>query len=110
VFDSKRPTKSLYWDGQEKIIDGGQKWYSPLKTKDGVYTFNVETAPAGINEMSLCLTEQVEIKGVAYDDFIKRRVFPDDPFPGGSGVGWNWVGKEELLHKLTDWYYMKTGK
>ncbi|MRA75579.1 hypothetical protein GH868_29360, partial [Bacillus thuringiensis] len=78
VFDSKRPTKSLYWDGQEKIIDGGQKWYSPLKTKDGVYTFNVETAPAGINEMSLCLTEQVEIKGVAYDDFIKRRVFPDD--------------------------------
>ncbi|MED0940303.1 hypothetical protein P4T37_26985 [Bacillus mobilis] len=110
VFDSKRPTKSLYWDGQEKIIDGGQKWYSPLKTKDGVYTFNVETAPAGVNEMSLCLTEQVEIKGVAYDDFIKRRVFPDDPFPGGSGVGWNWVGKEELLHKLTDWYYMKNGE
>ncbi|MFK4327444.1 hypothetical protein ABH963_003918 [Bacillus sp. RC55] len=110
VFDSKRPTKSLYWDGQEKIIDGGQKWYTPMKTKDGVYTFNVETASAGINEMSLCLTEQVEIKGVAYDDFIKRRVFPDDPFPGGSGVGWNWVGKEELLHKLTDWYYMKNGK
>ncbi|HFU7058188.1 TPA: hypothetical protein ACGN81_005290 [Bacillus cereus] len=110
VFDSKRPTKSLYWDGQEKIIDGGQKWYSPLKTKDGVYTFNVETAPAGVNEMSLCLTEQVEIKGVAYDDFIKRRVFPDDPFPGGSGVGWNWVGKEDILHKLTDWYYMKKGK
>ncbi|HDR4441462.1 hypothetical protein BK720_10575 [Bacillus thuringiensis serovar brasilensis] len=110
VFDSKRPTKSLYWDGQEKIIDGGRKWYSPMKTKDGVYTFNVETAPAGVNEMSLCLTEQVEIKGVAYDDFIKRRVFPDDPFPGGSGVGWNWVGKEELLHKLTDWYYMKNGE
>ncbi|PET06790.1 hypothetical protein CN513_29420 [Bacillus cereus] len=110
VFDSKRPTKSLYWDGQEKIIDGGQKWYSPLKTKDGVYTFNVETAPAGINEMSLCLTEQVEIKGVAYDDFIKRRVFPDDPFPGGSGVGWNWVGKEDVLYKLTDWYYMRNRK
>ena len=110
VFDSKRPTKSLYWDGQEKIIDGGQKWYSPMKTKDGVYTFNVETAPAGVNEMSLCLSEQVEIKGVAYDDFIKRRIFPDHPFPGGSGVGWNWVGKEEILHKLTDWYYMKNGK
>ncbi|HDR8183817.1 TPA: hypothetical protein QC116_003247 [Bacillus thuringiensis] len=110
VFDSKRPTKSLYWDGEEKIIDGGPKWYTPMKTKDGVYTFNVEIAPAGVNEMSLCLSEQVEIKGVAYDDFIKRRVFPDDPFPGGSGVGWNWVGKEELLHKLTEWYYMKNGK
>lgn len=110
VFDSKRPTKSLYWDGQEKIIDGGQKWYTPMKTKDGVYTFNVETAPAGVNEMSLCLTEQVEIKGVAYDDFIKRRVFPDDPFPGGSGVGWNWVGKEDVLNKLTDWYYMRNRK
>ncbi|WP_423060178.1 hypothetical protein [Bacillus thuringiensis] len=110
VFDSKRPTKSLYWDGQEKIIDGGQKWYTPMKTKDGVYTFNVETAPTGINEMSLCLIEQVEIKGVAYDDFIKRRVFPDDPFPGGSGVGWNWVGKEDVLYKLTDWYYMRNRK
>ncbi|PGQ47634.1 hypothetical protein [Bacillus thuringiensis] len=110
VFDSKRPTKSLYWDGQEKIIDGGQKWYTPMKTKDGVYTFNVETAPAGINEMSLCLIEQVEIKGVAYDDFIKRRVFPDDPFPGGSGVGWNWAGKEDVLYKLTDWYYMRNRK
>lgn len=110
VFDSKRPTKSLYWGGQEKIIDGGRKWYTPMKTKDGVYTFNVETALAGVNEMSLCLTEQAEIKGVAYDDFIKRRVFPDDPFPGGSGVGWNWVGKEDILHKLTDWYYMKNGK
>ncbi|HDR4903140.1 TPA: hypothetical protein QCR38_005498 [Bacillus cereus] len=110
VFDSKRPTKSLYWDGQEKIIDGGHKWYAPMKTKDGKYEFKVETKPAGVNEMSLCMTGEVEIKGVAYDDFIKRRVFPDDPFPGGSGVGWNWVGKEELLHKLTDWYYMKNGK
>ncbi|MEF7658870.1 hypothetical protein [Bacillus thuringiensis] len=110
VFDSKRPTKSLYWDGQEKIIDGGHKWYAPMKTKDGKYQFKVETKPAGVNEMSLCMTGEVEIKGVAYDDFIKRRVFPDDPFPGGSGVGWNWVGKEDKLHKLTDWYYMKSGK
>ncbi|PFO25745.1 hypothetical protein COJ84_32040, partial [Bacillus thuringiensis] len=59
VFDSKRPTKSLYWDGQEKIIDGQRKWYAPLKTKDGKYAFNVETKPAGINEMSLCLTSEV---------------------------------------------------
>ncbi|MGN4866435.1 hypothetical protein ACTFSK_30960 [Bacillus cereus group sp. MYBK132-2] len=107
VFDSKRPTKSLYWDGQEKIIDGHRKWYAPMKTKDGKYQFKVETKPAGVNEMSLCMTGEVEIKGVAYDDFIKRRVFPDDPFPGGSGVGWNWVGKEDKLHKLTDWYYMQ---
>ncbi|MDA2645129.1 hypothetical protein PDR91_29315, partial [Bacillus cereus] len=53
VFDIKRPTKSLYWDGQEKIIDGQRKWYAPLKTKDGKYAFNVETKPAGVNEMSL---------------------------------------------------------
>ncbi|MDA2645126.1 hypothetical protein PDR91_29300, partial [Bacillus cereus] len=53
VFDSKKPTKSLYWDGQEKIIDGQRKWYAPLKTKDGKYAFNVETKPAGVNEMSL---------------------------------------------------------
>ncbi|MGH0593640.1 hypothetical protein ACQVPY_15295 [Bacillus pretiosus] len=106
VFDSNRPTKSLYWDGQEKIIDGGQKWYAPLKTKDGKYSFNVETNPAGVNEMSLCLTNDVEIKGVAYDDFKKRRVLADLPFPVQT-PGWNWFGKEHIITDLSNWYYMK---
>lgn len=106
VFDSKRPTKSLYWDGQEKIIDGQRKWYAPLKTKDGKYAFNVETNPAGVNEMSLCLTNEVEIKGVAYDDFKKRRVLADLPFPVQT-PGWNWVGKEHIITDLSNWYYMK---
>lgn len=109
VFDSKRPTKSLYWDGQEKIIDGQRKWYAPLKTKDGKYAFNVETKPAGINEMSLCLTSEVEIKGVAYDDFKKRRVLADLPFPVQT-PGWNWVGKEHIITDLSNWYYMKNRK
>ncbi|WP_237982667.1 hypothetical protein [Bacillus thuringiensis] len=106
VFDSKRPTKSLYWDGKEKIIDGQRKWYAPLKTKDGKYSFNVETNPAGVNEMSLCLTNEVEIKGVAYDDFKKRRVLADLPFPVQT-PGWNWVGKENIIADLSNWYYMK---
>ncbi|OOZ79487.1 hypothetical protein BHL35_16175 [Bacillus cereus] len=109
VFDSKRPTKSLYWDGQEKIIDGQRKWYAPLKTKDGKYAFNVETKPAGINEMRLCLTSEVEIKGVAYDDFKKRRVLADLPFPVQT-PGWNWVGKEHIITDLSNWYYMKNRK
>ncbi len=37
-FDSKRPTKSLYWDGQEKIIDGGQKMVFTTEDKKMVYT------------------------------------------------------------------------
>ncbi len=106
VFDSKRPTKSLYWDGQEKIIDGGRKWYAPLKKKDGKYTFTVETTPAGINEMSLCMTNQVEIKGAAYDDFVDRDVLADLPFPVQT-PGWNWAGKEHIITDLSDWYYMK---
>lgn len=106
VFNSKRPTKSLYWDGKEKIIDGQRKWYAPLKTKDGKYSFNVETNPAGVNEMSLCLTNEVEIKGVAYDDFKKRRVLADLPFPVQT-PGWNWVGKENIITDLSNWYYMK---
>ncbi|MFC8057145.1 hypothetical protein [Bacillus cereus] len=106
VFDSKRPTKSLYWDGKEKIIDGQRKWYAPLKTKDGKYSFNVETNPAGVNEMSLCLTNEVEIEGVAYDDFKKRRVLADLPFPVQT-PGWNWVGKENIIADLSNWYYMK---
>ncbi|KIQ87064.1 hypothetical protein RW25_03355 [Bacillus sp. L_1B0_8] len=106
VFDSKRPTKSLYWDGQEKIIDGQRKWYAPLKTKDGKYSFNVETNLAGVNEMSLCLTNEVEINGVSYDDFKKRRVLADLPFPVQT-PGWNWVGKEHIITDLSNWYYMK---
>ncbi|PFL58605.1 hypothetical protein COJ27_27045 [Bacillus cereus] len=106
VFDSKRPTKSLYWDGQEIIIDGQRKWYAPLKTKDGKYALNVETNTAGVNEMSLCLTNEVEIKGVAYDDFKKRRVLADLPFPVQT-PGWNWVGKEHIITDLSNWYYMK---
>ncbi|QFY03346.1 hypothetical protein GE376_29615 (plasmid) [Bacillus cereus] len=106
VFDSKRPTKSLYWDGQEKNIDGQRKWYAPLKTKDGKYSFNVETNLAGVNEMSLCLTNEVEINGVAYDDFKKRRVLADLPFPVQT-PGWNWVGKEHIITDLSNWYYMK---
>lgn len=109
VFDSKRPTKSLYWDGQEKIIDGQRKWYAPLKTKDGKYAFNVATKPAGVNEMSLCLTSEVEIKGVAYDNFKKRRVLADLPFPVQT-PGWNWVGKEYIITDLSNWYYMKNRK
>ncbi|WIK98682.1 hypothetical protein QPL86_28360 (plasmid) [Bacillus bombysepticus] len=109
VFESKRPTKSLYWDGQEKIIDGQRKWYAPLKTKDGKYAFDVETKPAGVNEMSLCLTSEVEIKGVAYDDFKKRRVLADLPFPVQT-PGWNWVGKEHIITDLSNWYYMKNRK
>ncbi|QKH05073.1 hypothetical protein FOC93_02535 (plasmid) [Bacillus cereus] len=109
VFDSKKPTKSLYWDGQEKIIDGQRKWYAPLKTKDGKYAFNVETKPAGVNEVSLCLTSEVEIKGVAYDDFKKRRVLADLPFPVQT-PGWNWVGKEHIITDLSNWYYMKNRK
>ncbi|WP_318582066.1 hypothetical protein [Bacillus paranthracis] len=106
VFDSNRPTKSLYWDGKEKIIAGQRKWYAPLKTKDGKYSFNVETNPAGVNEMSLCLTNEVEIKGVAYDDFKKRRVLADLPFPVQT-PGWNWAGKEHIITDLSNWYYMK---
>ncbi|HDR7164185.1 TPA: hypothetical protein QCW52_005332 [Bacillus cereus] len=109
VFDSKRPTKSLYWDGQEKIIDGQRKWYAPLKTKDGKYAFNVATKPAGVNEMSLCLKSEVEIKGVAYDNFKKRRVLADLPFPVQT-PGWNWVGKEYIITDLSNWYYMKNRK
>ena len=109
VFDTKKPTKSLLWDGQEKIIDGKRKWYAPMKQKDGVYTFNVETKPSGVNQMSLCMSKQVEVQGVAYDDFVRRSILPDDPFPAGE-PGWNWKGKVKIIKDTIDWYYMKKGK
>lgn len=47
--------------------------------------------------------EKKEIKGVTYDDFKKRRVLEDLPFPVQT-PGWNWVGKKHKITDLTDWY------
>ncbi|MED5052557.1 hypothetical protein P9850_12090 [Anoxybacillus rupiensis] len=103
VFDSPNPSSSKY-DPSDPLIDGGRKWYSPFEQKDGIYPFDVQIGRVGVNHLGVCLRDQVEIKGTAMDDFVKRSVLPDHPFPAQS-PGWNWIGKENIITKLKDWFY-----
>ncbi|UOE78382.1 hypothetical protein [Parageobacillus thermoglucosidasius] len=105
VFDSLNPSSPKY-DPNDQLIDGGRKWYSPFEQKDGIYPFDVQIGRVGVNHLGVCLRDQVEIKGTAMDDFVKRSVLPDNPFPAQS-PGWNWIGKESIITKLKDWFYNK---
>lgn len=102
VFDKKSPNSTLY-DGKEEVLDGGRKWYAPFEQKDGNYDFYVSTSPSGVNKMSLCLTDSVEIKGTALDDFVRRSVNADNAFPV-QDPGWNWKGKENIISRLKEWF------
>ncbi|QZY88661.1 hypothetical protein [Exiguobacterium acetylicum] len=96
VFSSNNPAQS-----PEELIDGGRKWYSNFEQKDGKYPFEVNVGRGGVNELGLCLTSGVEIKGTAMDDFVRRSVSPSKPFPTGNG--WDWTGKSSIISGLVDW-------
>lgn len=96
-------------DMNDKIINGGRKHYIPFDEKDGTYSFKVRGYDAGVNQMNICLTGEVEVDGTfagdpdGDDDFIQRPVNPNNPFNGG--VGWNWKGDTSTITSLNDWYY-----
>ncbi|MEH6944654.1 hypothetical protein [Bacillus sp. JJ722] len=84
------------------------RWYVDLLQPDGIYEFKVRTYGAGVNQLNTCQTGKVMVKGTIIgdengdDDFVKRSVSPNNPFPGG--IGWNWSGQDFRLTALTDWY------
>lgn len=63
---------------------------------------------AGVNKLNTSITGHIRIDGVILgsgsgnDDYVKRAITPNDPFP--AGVGWNWQGKVNLLTRLKTWY------
>ncbi len=107
VFD-KNYKKNPEYNPKEIILNGGRKWYTAFDQPDGKYKFNMKSFDAGVNKLNLCLTGEVDIAGAfigdkkGNDDFIRRSVNPENPFPGK--VGWNWKGHEEKLNSLNSWW------
>lgn len=92
-------------DVEDELLDGGNKWYTPFKQKDGAYNFYIRAYDAGKNSISAADSEWVGVCGSPFDDYVVRLVRPDNPFP--AGVGSNWQGSESIITDLVDWYYEK---
>ncbi|NUH84753.1 hypothetical protein HUN92_13590 [Bacillus firmus] len=95
-------------NSDDKLLNGGRKWYLNFEQPDGAYNFTSLAQDAGINKLNTCITGTVTVDGSIIgdpdgnDDFVKRSVTPDNPFP--SGIGWNWKGKDSQITSLNDWY------
>ncbi|GIN41417.1 hypothetical protein [Heyndrickxia oleronia] len=92
-------------DVEDELLDGGNKWYTPFKQKDGPYNFYIRAYNAGKNSISAADSDWVGVCGSPFDDYVVRLVRPDNPFP--AGVGSNWQGSEAIITNLVDWYYEK---
>ncbi|MFL0364655.1 dehydrogenase [Pseudobacillus sp. 179-B 2D1 NHS] len=95
--DSRRDTK-------DTLLDGGRKWYTNFKEKDGTYYFTVKISEAGKNNLSTCNTYPFTVKGTPFDDFVRRDVYPTQPFLDEKGPGFNWKGKESDITELVPFY------
>lgn len=97
--------KLLVTDEDGKSIN---KWFVDFTQPDGVYDFRIRTYDSGVNHLSTCHNGKVEIDGVITgdpddnDDYVKRAVDSQIPFP--SGIGWNWNGKVNQITELNTWY------
>jgi predicted nucleic acid-binding Zn-ribbon protein len=107
VFDKNYASNPKH-NPNENILNGGRKWYVDFEQPDGPYDFKAKAFDAGVNKLNVCMNGSVEIKGSfigdknGNDDFVRRSVNPNNPFPGG--VGWNWIGKESIITALKDWW------
>lgn len=95
-------------NANDVLLDGGRKWYLDFYQPDGTFSFDVLVEDIGVNRLTLCNTGEVEVKGTSIgdengdSDFVFRFVDPATPFPGGTG--WNWIGQENILASLKDWW------
>ncbi|PIJ95819.1 hypothetical protein CTN02_21905 [Lysinibacillus sphaericus] len=89
------------------------KWYTNFTDEDGEYRYRVRTFDAGVNHLHTCHNGKVTITGTttgdanSNDDYVKRAIAPEMPFPSveTNGIGWNWQGQTNYLTDLTDWYH-----
>ncbi|EZH64245.1 hypothetical protein DH09_00475 (plasmid) [Bacillaceae bacterium JMAK1] len=94
-------------DLDDNLLNGGNTWYVSFNEPDGYYQFNSFAYDAGVNNMTTCNANGVEVDGSMLadpdgnDDFIKRPIDPNNPFP--SGTGDNWRGHENIISDLIPW-------
>jgi hypothetical protein len=92
----------------DKLLNGGNKWYLDFEQKDGPYQFSVVVPDVGVNSLNVCSKGEVDVEGSfigdpkGNDDFVFRSVDPTNPFP--SGKGWNWSGFESVISSIKDWW------
>ncbi|MFS0783371.1 hypothetical protein [Bacillus sp. 1P06AnD] len=97
--------KVLLKDREGNVIN---KWFVDFTQPDGYYNFKVRTYEAGVNKLNTCQDGRVLVDGTIIgdekgnDDFVKRSVIPENPFP--AGTGWNWKNQLTIINNLTGWY------
>ncbi|KAA6449254.1 dehydrogenase [Bacillus cereus] len=83
---------------------GEAKWYTNFNRKDGKYPFKVVASQAGKNNLTSCITtDEVEVKGSPFNDYVNRFVDPNNPFPSGE-KGYNWKDNESKILKEKNYY------
>ncbi|MFS0557232.1 hypothetical protein [Brevibacillus sp. 179-C9.3 HS] len=107
---------------ESQHVDGQNKYYTSFYQKDGTYPFAVKGEGAGVTftthtdiegnttatpvspRLSTCIDEQYNILGSPHDDYIYRRVDPNNPYPHNIQPGWDWQGYEWYFDELAPWY------
>ncbi|MGN7472017.1 hypothetical protein [Brevibacillus brevis] len=107
---------------ESQHVDGQNKYYTSFYQKDGTYPFAVKGEGAGVTftthtdiegnttatpvspRLSTCIDEQYNILGSPHDDYIYRRVDPNNPYPHNIQPGWDWKGYEWYFDELAPWY------
>jgi|GEM_PF-4436794 len=108
-------------------VDGGNKHYTSFYAKDTdsgeIYGYTAWGENAGVNtitytnikgetniiqrvspRLSFCIADTVDIKGSPHDDYVFRRVDPNNPFPQSGKHGWDWDGKTGVFSSIRPWW------
>lgn len=98
-YDSNHPKR----DPKDFLLNGGRKWYTDFKEKDGEYYYKVVAQQAGKNNLKSCNTYKVDIKGTPFEDYVRRDVDPRRPFIDDK-IGFNWKNKISIILDMIPFY------
>lgn len=107
VFDSVssvHPNRNM----ADTLINGGTKFYIPFNHPNGTLGFDTVATGAGVNNMTTCVSGEVNVEGTPIndldgnDDFYQRPLSPNEPFP--NGVGWNMLSSVNEIESMKTWY------
>lgn len=112
----------------ETHVDGGNAYYTSFYAPDGEYPYIVYGYEGGVDRivyyhipdpkspgayiidsefsprLKFCVEDSVTIEGSPHDDYVYRRIDPNNPFPVGGQHGWNWAGQVHTISNIADWW------